>query len=254
VESIEPLYLASYKQKSAVTGWNKILGGGDTEGVIVEQQRVVTVDICPDGDTEIILETDAVHATYTVSSHILRANSLYFREYLGPESEFANFFECVRQTAEPQTTGPESTETAEKPPTTQDRYKFLTNKHHDPTALAAVLRIFHAQTEHLPTTVQFSALLQFAVVCEDYKCAAATEPWAKMWMEQWWSYAEKPVMEDWLYISWVFGVENIFQRLTRKFAGTGIIENGELVIADQCEPKSTRKLGNYVPAEVTGVC
>ncbi|KAF8242772.1 hypothetical protein K440DRAFT_664531 [Wilcoxina mikolae CBS 423.85] len=251
VESIEPLYLASYKRKPAVTGWDKILSGKDAAGVTVEQQRVVTEDICPDGDMEIILETDAVLATYTVSSHTLRANSLYFREYLGPESEFAEFFECVRQIAEPQTVGPKSTKTAEEPPTTQDRYKFLTNKHHDPTALAAVLRILHAQTEHLPTTVHFPALLQFAVVCEDYKCAAATQPWAKMWMEQWQSYAEKPEMEDWLFISWVFGADNIFQRLTRKFAGVGIIQSGELVIADQCEPKSTRKLGNYVPEEVT---
>jgi len=245
VEAIDPLYLWSYGRKQpAVIGWDTMLRGKDAPTIPAGERRVVSLDICPGGDMVIVLDTDAVLATYTVSSRTLRASSSYFCECLGPKSAFAEYSESRIPSADPEPA------TESKSPS---RFQFTANKKHDPTAVAVVLRILHAQTENFPTSIQFPALLAFAVVCEDYKCAAAAQPWAKIWMEQWRGYAEKPEYEDWLFISWVFGADNIFQSLTRKFAGAGIFEDREFVIAKDGEPKSTRKLGNYIPKEVTGL-
>ncbi|KAF8244097.1 hypothetical protein K440DRAFT_663641 [Wilcoxina mikolae CBS 423.85] len=179
-------------------------------------------EILPGGDMEIALHSDNENVTYLyiVSSLQLCACSSVFRAMLGPKSSFSEAVELRRCL---ETNSP-------------DIYELKVQEH-DPTALAAVLSVIHARTESLPDVIPFEGLLQVAIICDYYDCAAAMRPWDDMWMKRHKENAQTPGFESWLFIAQVFKEQDIFQELSLKIIRESIVEDGELkIVASGGEP------------------
>ncbi|KAA8896206.1 hypothetical protein FN846DRAFT_965941 [Sphaerosporella brunnea] len=211
------------------------------------ESKPIRVEICPHGDMEIVLKerdpnTDFLGAAkyiLQVSSTQLCTGSTVFRAMLGPNSRFeeaAMLRENKRQ---------QFVEAVDQKPFQLS----LGADDHNPTALAAVLYVLHARTETLPKTLPFDALVAVAVVCDYYDCATALRPWDEMWMEPWREHAEEDGFESWLLVSWVFGVQEIFDTLTKKFAVNGYAKGGGFHVGDG-RRRSTVPLHDGIPEKI----
>jgi hypothetical protein len=193
------------------------------------KQEIVRLEICPYGDMQIVLKTAEVYATYLVSSHQLCSASPVFRAMLGPKSSFAEAVELRRHQASTSSTN-----------ATKDLFEIVVEEH-DPVALAAVLYVIHGRPQFLPDEISFENLMEVAIIVDYYDCAEVMQPWDEKWMKQWREYAEKPGYENWLFIAWVFGVQEIFGALTKIFSRKCIRRDGEFTV-------STAKTGTLFPA------
>ncbi|KAF8536323.1 hypothetical protein BDD12DRAFT_851541 [Trichophaea hybrida] len=185
-----------------------------------EQPRVVNLDICPYGDMEIVLITFAIHATYRVSSHQLCFGSPVFRAMLGPQSSFSEAT-GLRRHQNSSSTASDSNESL---------FQITAEEEHDPTALATVLYVLHGRTEHIPESVAFDNLLEIAIICDYYDCAAVIRPWDEIWMTNLRCLTSEPGYESWLFISWVFGNQEVFGQMTKSFSRNGVMVDGEFGI------------------------
>ncbi|KAF8249220.1 hypothetical protein K440DRAFT_660452 [Wilcoxina mikolae CBS 423.85] len=172
--------------------------------------REMRLEICPYGDMNIILTTPSIEVTYLVSSIQLRSGSSYFRSMLGP-----HFAEGGKLRS---TTTSNSRDSLLQV-TAEDEF--------DPTALATVLYVLHAKPQHIPRTVTSENLLEIAIICNYYDCAAAMRPWDEYWVNSASSVYQQSGYEYWLFISWVFGKSQLFETLTKKFVRNGVIVDGE---------------------------
>jgi len=205
--------------------------------------EVTHLEICPDGDMEVVLQSCLGNVTYQyqVSSLQLCAYSSVFRAMLGPKSSFAEAVELRRH------------HLLEADSSDVSRIYKLNVEDHDPTALAAVLGVIHARTGDLPDEIPFEGLLQIAIICDYYDCAAAMRPWDDMWMKQWKEHAESPGFESWLFISRVFKEQAIFQDLSKRIIRNSIVVDGELkvVVGDESTTIEAN-LESHTPQGIVG--
>jgi hypothetical protein len=105
----------------------------------------------------------------------------------------------------------------------------------------------------LPESVHFDNLVSIAAVCDYYNCPAVLQPWQK-WIDSWRHCSGSPGYEDWLFLSWTFREDQVFQTLTKKFSESGIVEDGEFVIVVKEEPvKDVKYLSKFIPQEIIGI-
>ncbi|KAF8534012.1 hypothetical protein BDD12DRAFT_809708 [Trichophaea hybrida] len=195
--------------------------------------ETVHLDICThSGDLRIILiTTGSPNTTYRVSSHQLSTGSSIFRTLL---SESAAFQSHLQQ-----------------PQTPDDLCDFVV-QNHDATALGLVLYCLHMRSNYLPNSVSFNLLLEVTAVCNHYACAAAIHPWARLWMAQWEGHAMDPGYENWIFIAWVFGREEIFKKLSMELIFQGAeAERGGIEIVTQ-NPRIVTRLDSRVPKKIIG--
>ncbi|KAF8248366.1 hypothetical protein K440DRAFT_626203 [Wilcoxina mikolae CBS 423.85] len=204
------------------------------------KQEIVRLETCPYGNMQIVLKTAEVYATYLVSSHQLCSASPVFRAMLGPKSSFAEAVELRRHEA---STSLDATE---------DLYEVVVEDH-DPTALSVVLYIIHGRPQFLPDEISFENLMEVAIVVDYYDCAEIMRPWSEMWMAQWRDYAETLGYENWLFIAWVFGVQEVFGALTKTFSRNCVKRNGEFMVnraGPDAETKIWKVLDCHIPQSI----
>lgn len=103
-------------------------------------------------------------------------------------------------------------------------------------ALLILLRIAHCQFSKVPASLESKTILDMAVLCDKYDCVGLVNPWLNLWLVNEQKECSKPGHEEWLFIAWVFGRENIFEALARKLqremtvneCGDGLTSTGEI--------------------------
>jgi len=207
------------------------------------KQEIVRLEICPYGDMQIVLKTAEVYATYLVSSHQLCSASPVFRAMLGPNSSFAEAVELRRHQASTSSTN-----------ATKDLFEIVVEEH-NPAALGAMLYIIHGRPQFLPDEISFENLMQVAIVVDYYDCAEVMRPWDEKWMKQWREHVENPGYENWLFIAWVFRVQEVFGTLTKIFSRKCIRINGEFMVntaGPDDKVKNWKSLDCHIPQSVIG--
>jgi len=244
LEDMSPLRLESFSREPVATDprltWNSLLRTGDVS--TNPSVRLVRLDICKYGDMEIVLKTDTMHTTYLVCSHQLRTSSRVFRDLLSQNSEFEEY----NRRRQSQTSASGSTAII------SERYQLDVKEIFDPTAFAVILYIIHAGGKNLPETVPFKGLTSVAVVCEHYDCSAVLGPWYGKWTKQWRKRTEQFGCENWLFLAWVFGENQIFQTLTKKLSERGVVEDNEFLFITNTVPRDIRRLSKHIPQTVIG--
>lgn len=86
--------------------------------------------------------------------------------------------------------------------------------HDDWKALEIISNIAHLHSDRVPRKIDFQLLLEVAVLTEKYGATKAVRPWYQEWMENNRKLATGPGYEEWLWIAWAFGEDQIFKRLT----------------------------------------
>lgn len=247
LDSIVGLTIASYAKSTMPAGdatWDDLLGRNCSPRDITRpesvEQHSICVEICPYGDLEI--GYNSVGTTFLVSSHALRTASSFFRDLLESTSAFAEHSSRLKTQ--------DSRSTAEGD--TMQRYRFEVNKVYDLKLLALVFYAFHGLGNKIPDDIDFPNLYALAVVCEDYQCAFTLQPWCRNWVDKLRSTIETPGDGGWLYVAWVFGLDDIFQSLTMKLAtGAFVATNGrEVTLAGD---EGVKELGEDIPQQIIGM-
>lgn len=91
----------------------------------------------------------------------------------------------------------------------------------NPEALAVILLALHCQNKLVPPTISFQNLLDLAIICDKYDCAAGVSLWTDIWTKEWEKMALDAGYEQWLFIAWTFGVKDVFQNLSKKLIMEG---------------------------------
>lgn len=104
--------------------------------------------------------------------------------------------------------------------TTAEPYRLVLEDD-NPEALAVILFALHCQNKFVPVTISFQNLLDLAIICDKYDCAAAVSLWTDIWTKDWKKMAQDAGYEQWLFIAWTFGVEDVFQSLSKKLIMEG---------------------------------
>jgi len=193
-----------------------------TKDMTETELTVVQLTICPYGYLKLSLQTSTINATYLVSSHLLCSASPIFRASLGPSSGFVEAIE-LRRLQEVATATSVSDDSLYNMPIGDD-LGF------DSTAMAVVLYVIHERTEHIPKTIEFEHLHNIAIICDYYDCAAAMSPWNKAWMLPLEKLVLESGYEDWLFIAYLFGNQELFGKITKAFARNGVQKNGEFSV------------------------
>lgn len=176
--------------------------------------------ICPVGDMLLSCTTNGEIRRFKVSSQTLCTASDVFRAMLGPTSKF-------KEATELRTAGD-----------TDELYE-LAIEDDDLKVLRYILLYLHHQNLEVPTKISFQELVQVAVVIDKYDLRVALRFMGEMWLQQW---KDKPVVsrewdsllpqsryENWLFVSWVFGEEDIFKRESAFLTRMSVIgEDGHL--------------------------
>jgi hypothetical protein len=56
--------------------------------------------------------------------------------------------------------------------------------------------VFMARPKNIPEEIDFDNLLDRAIICDYYDCAAVMNPWVKTWMKQLQEFAIEPGYGD----------------------------------------------------------
>ncbi len=115
----------------------------------------------------------------------------------------------------------------------------------DPDALLLLLRIAHLKFKDLPDTLSFRALYKLAVVCDKYDAVGAVRPFWDKFGGPFLSHIKEQGYEEWLYIAWTFGIEDVCITVMKILALETIIVHGNL-----CRVK--RSLEPILPPHASG--
>ncbi|KAF4534770.1 Nuclear pore protein [Lasiodiplodia theobromae] len=88
--------------------------------------------------------------------------------------------------------------------------------HDDWKALEIILNIAHLQFDLVPRKIDFHLLLEVAVLTEKYGATKIVRPWYRKWMKHNRKLGTEPGHEEWLWITWAFGEDQKFEKLTMK--------------------------------------
>ncbi|KAE8447183.1 hypothetical protein EG329_011014 [Mollisiaceae sp. DMI_Dod_QoI] len=101
----------------------------------------------------------------------------------------------------------------------------------DSAALAILLNIAHLKFHMVPAWLPYQLLLQVAVLCDQYDCVNLVLPWLldTRWLKGESVESLKLGQHKWLFISWVFEREQVFENLAKSLVKTiSVTGNGEL--------------------------
>jgi len=197
------------------------------------EPTTVQLTICPYGDLKLSIQTSTVNATYLVSSHQLGCASAVFRASLGPSSGFTEAINLHHSVSDDLIY----------------EMRIAEELGFYPAAMAVVLYVIHAQLQHVPGSIGFKNLLDIAIIYDHYECAEEMVPWDKVWMKPCERFALKPGYEDWLFIAYVFGNQELFGKITHAFARNGVIaDNGKF---GEVVDYKVRKMHSHLPEGIT---
>jgi hypothetical protein len=99
----------------------------------------------------------------------------------------------------------------------------VTQPEDDPAAMKILCDILHFQTDRVPVKeITITLVASIATVVDKYNCAAAIQPWMKLWLTQLLSLQMPWIAEDmkvqdiimWTHISYHLGYEDQFRECT----------------------------------------
>ena len=90
----------------------------------------------------------------------------------------------------------------------------------DLCTIEIILQIAHLRFDNLPTSLDFTDLLNLAITCHKYEVVGLVGPFLRLWAWPWSSVFREPGYEQWLFIAWVFGYQDTFEALTDHLAAT----------------------------------
>lgn len=102
-----------------------------------------------------------------------------------------------------------------EPPAGERTAKQIDCRGDDGDALLVLLNIIHLRFSLVPKKPGYVLLLQLAVLVDQYDCIDITRPWLESWMEGETTECVREDQEGWLFISWVFGRDATFKKLSR---------------------------------------
>ena len=115
----------------------------------------------------------------------------------------------------------------------------------DPEALLLLLRIAHLKFKDLPNTISFRALYRLAVICDKYDAVGVVKPFWDRYGAPYLNHIEEQGYEEWLYIAWTFGMEDVCMKVMNKLILETIITMGNL-------SRAGRRLGPIFPPYAVG--
>ena len=83
-----------------------------------------------------------------------------------------------------------------------------------------ILQIAHLRFDNLPTSLDFTDLLNLAITCHKYEVVGLVGPFLRSWAWPWSPVFRESGYEQWLFIAWVFGYQDTFETLTDHLAAT----------------------------------
>ena len=103
----------------------------------------------------------------------------------------------------------------------------------DPIALTILLDIAHLRHSRIPGTLEIGKFYKLAALVERYDLAQLVQPWLSHWLTHARGLSTKTSdIEKWLFIVWVFGHRNWFERFTKTIVGSfQYFQGGELRLA-----------------------
>ena len=148
---------------------------------------------------DILLEVSRGEETVDlkVSSHVLCSASPVFRAMLGPDSQFKEACELRMCSVE-------------------NPYELSLEDDY-PHALTVTLLALHSRSDMVPMELTFRNLVELAIVCDKYDCRGGVLPWVDTWAGAWKTRMLKREKgyEEWLFVAWVFGIEEGYDELSR---------------------------------------
>ncbi|KAJ4249158.1 hypothetical protein NW762_012493 [Fusarium torreyae] len=88
----------------------------------------------------------------------------------------------------------------------------------DPEALRIVLRIIHAQAQHLPNHVPLEMIVSIAEVADDLRCHEALSFFVEVWIDRLSQSVPNQMCSElvqWIFIASVFGLDEKFKQASR---------------------------------------
>ncbi|KUJ06372.1 uncharacterized protein LY89DRAFT_410943 [Mollisia scopiformis] len=150
------------------------------------------------GDTRILITHNKERIEGEVSSHALCLASPVWEKFIFPPWN--------------------SNDAAE----TSDTAKPIDFSEDDSAALLTLFNIAHLRFHEVPACLPYKVLLQVAVLCDQYDCVNLVRPWLSetQWLKDSADEAVKTDQEQWLFIAWVFGLEDVFDQLATHLVQT----------------------------------
>jgi hypothetical protein len=186
--------------------------------------------IVPDGD--VILDVSAGNTTrrYLVFSQVLCAKSDVFRNMLGKQSKFS-----------------EAVALRESHKKDHGEPVVVVLEGDDPIVMGNVLHILHGKYFKLPLKINIAMIITISQICDKYSLHEALSIIRWLWADfQEITKSAQPT--DGLLISWIFGPEKVFTKLSRDLMLGEISESdGGLLFGKQLHP-----LADCIPPAVSG--
>lgn len=108
----------------------------------------------------------------------------------------------------------------------------------DGEALLILLRIVHLQFKEIPATLPYDLLLDLATLVDKYLCIGIIRPWLATWLANEETEWKAPGHECWLFIAWVFGRNEVFEKLALKMVKDTMVNADGAMITSSGEPIS----------------
>ena len=94
--------------------------------------------------------------------------------------------------------------------------RLKSDKHITFEALSTLFYAAHMRIDKVPRDISFRGFVDVASVCHKFRCTAPVELFVeRVWLEQWIECLGKEGYEDFLFISYVFALERIFERTSQ---------------------------------------
>ncbi len=186
-----------------------------------QDRELELIDVAPFGD--VLLDFGAAHRTcprlrYRVSSQILAVSSPLFARALDwPRSVRNPVTAGVIEALPPEFVGELPTAAPVPLPGTATTLVYMPQMEgNDLGSLSTLLHAAHMRIEAVPRKIGFREFVEIAKVCHRYKCISPLAIFVECyWLPQWRDYVGKAGYEDLMFISYVFGISDLFERTTK---------------------------------------
>jgi hypothetical protein len=203
-------------------------GSSESNDSDIEPQSPPT-PIADDGDVILQVSSGSHFEHYLVCSQVLCTTSKVFKRMLGKDSSFAEAV-ALRQAR-----------------FTDDEIPITIRLDDDPWAMGAVLRVLHARHYTVPRKITLPQMVQIAVICDKYIFHEGLYTTSAIWILPLRSEDSiRDFPEDWLLISWVFGLRDIFGAASKTLILGAMVANERLVFGVE-----KRTLPENIPCSVS---
>ena len=158
-----------------------------------------TEHVDPSGDLTLLVKVGNKRKSFIVSSKVMCLASPIWRAMLDPKGHFKE-------------ASPDN--------------KEITFEDDDLEALQLLLDISHMRYLKIPTSLKYNGLLNLTILCDKYDTVTLVRPWLPKWLPGLKHLADHPGYEEWLFIAWVLGDAETFERIASRLVSTIEIRDG----------------------------